>query len=115
MDPINRSCCASSTPAVADAPLGIEQFIRLLEAAAKLRGKGPLATVAMLVVSSLRLHRSDHILLVPRTLNEFGLGRGTVYRSLVQLEQLGLITVRRHKGQGPLVSFAIPAIADGCE
>jgi len=115
MDPNIRSCVASNTPAIADAPLGIERFTSLLKAAAKLPGKGPLATAAMLVDSSLRLHRTDHILLAPKALHEFGLGRGAVYRALVQLEQLGLLTVRRNKGQGPLVSFAIPAIADGRE
>lgn len=109
----NRSRCAGDPPMTADSPLGIKQLIPLLEAAAKLPGKGPLATVAMLVVSSLRWRRLDHLLLTPRTLSEFGLGRGTAYRSLVQLEQLGLVTVRRRKGQGPLVSFAIPAGAEG--
>ena len=49
---INRSCCAGNTPMTADAPLGIKQLIPLLEAAAKLPGKGPLATVAMLVAVS---------------------------------------------------------------
>ncbi len=110
MDLMNRSCVASSTTATEKTVVDIEQFNSLFRAAAALPGKGPLATVAMLLVLSLRLSRSDHLLLTPRTLTEFGIGRGMVYRALVELEAQGLLTVRRRRGQGPLVSLGIPVI-----
>ncbi len=115
MVPINRDCCTSETPVFADVPFSVYQLLWFLKAAASLPGKGPLATAAMLIALSNRLNRVNHLLLIPKTLREFGLSRATAYRSLVKLEQLGLLAVRRNKGQGPLVSFAIPAIADGRE
>ena len=115
MVPINRDCCTCETPVFTEVPLSVDQLLWFLKAAASLPGKGPLATAMMLVALSDRLNRVNHLLLIPKALREFGLSRATAYRSLVQLEQLGLITVRRNKGQGPLVSFAIPAVADGRE
>lgn len=115
MAPNNRRCVSCETPVFSDLPLSIDQLLWVLKAAAALPGKGPLATVTMLVALSDRLNRVNHLLLIPKTLREFGLSRATVYRSLMRLEQLGLVTVRRQKGQGPLVSFVISAVADGRE
>lgn len=115
MDSIFRTCDASDTTADEDGTLAIDQAVPILKKAAALPGKGPLATAAMLIALSNRLNRVTHLLLIPKTLREFGLSRATTYRSLVQMEQLGLVTVRRQKGQGPLVSFVISAVADGRE
>ena len=112
---INRDCGTCETPAFADVPFSVDQLLWFLKAAASLPGKGPLATAAMLIALSNRLNRVTHLLLIPKTLREFGLSRATAYRSLVQMEHFGLVSVRRHKGQGPLVSFATPAVDDGRE
>ena len=87
----------------------MDQVVLILTKAAELPGKGPLAMAAMLIALSNRLNRVNYILLIPRTLREFGLSRTTAYRSLVQLETLGLVRVSRHKGQGPLVSLMPPS------
>lgn len=102
---INQSCFMDDTSSKSKSIMSIEVLVTFLTTATKLPGKGPLATVVMLIVSSLRQRRSAHILLSPRTLNEFGLSRGTVYRSLSGLEELGVLTVHRRKGQSPLVSL----------
>lgn len=91
----------------------MDQVVLILTKVAELPGKGPLATAAMLIALSNRLNRVNHILLIPGTLREFGLSRTTAYRSLVQLEALGLIRVSRHKGQGPLVSLVHRSDAGG--
>lgn len=112
MDTIDRSCDVTEKSGDADETLTLKHAVPLLRRAASLPGKGPLATVAMLIALSIRLNRVEHILLIPRTLLEFSLSRAMVYRSLVQLENLGLVRVRRHRGQGPLVSFVIPGVAE---
>jgi len=115
MDPISHSRCISGTKAGVDGSIAMNQLVRFLKKAAELPGKGPLATAAMLISLSNRLNRVNHILLIPRTLREFGMSRTTAYRSLVQLESVGLVRVRRHKGQGPLVSFAHTSAGEGVQ
>lgn len=107
MDPNIQTCFRSDTSASKESPLAIDQILYFLKAAADSPGKGPLATAAMLIVMSHRLNRSQHILLTPRTLKEFNLSRAIVYRSLLQLEALELVTVRRQKGRGPQITFCI--------
>ncbi len=109
---IFQTCSATGKSVEQDGTLGMDQAVPFLKKAAELPGKGPLATAMMLIALNNRLNRVEHILLIPKTLSEFGLSRTTAYRSLVQLELLGLVTIRRHKGQGPLVSFVKPAIAE---
>lgn len=62
-----------------------------LEQAAQLPGKGPLVTALMILAQSRDLDRRQYILLTPRTLQEYGMNRVTAYRSLISLEQAGLI------------------------
>lgn len=112
---IFQTCSVPGKSAEPDESLGMDQVVPFLKKAAQLPGKGPLATATMLIALSKRLNRVTYILLIPRTLREFGLSRTTAYRSLVQLELVGLVTVRRHKGEGPLVSFVNPVIAQDSE
>lgn len=108
MDSMHRS---SDIPVRTHEPkqaLTIHGIIDLLTQAAELPGKGPLATAAMLIALSQRLRRVSQILLIPKTLQEYRMNRALVYRSLVALEKRGLVSVRRHKGCGPLVSLLTP-------
>ncbi len=109
MDSMHRSCDTSGRTHELKQALTIHGIIDLLARAAELPGKGPLATVTMLIALSQRLRRVSQILLVPRTLQEFRMNRALVYRSLVALEKRGLVSVRRHKGCGPLVSLLNPS------
>jgi hypothetical protein len=59
----------------------------------------------MLLCESERLNRTDHILLPPGTLADNHLNRVTAYRSLANLEAIGLIIVQRQRGRSPMVSI----------
>jgi hypothetical protein len=113
MVPNFQSCAVGETTSSSEKLLGVEEVIPILKKAAELPGKGPLATASMLICLSHCLNRTSHILLVPKSLREFGLSRTTAYRSLVQLASLGIISVSRHKGQGPMVSFIHPTAPGG--
>ena len=115
MDSIDRSCLLGESSDAADEHVTEEQKLILLKSANILPGKGPLSTMIMLLTLSERLCRTDHLLLLPRTLREFSLSRATAYRSLELLEQAGLVTVKRRKGLSPMVTFVLRpnAAADG--
>ncbi len=106
---MHRSCDVPVRTHETKQTLTFRHVVHLLTLAAELPGKGPLATVAMLIALSQRLRRVSQILLIPKTLQEFHLSRAIVYRSLVALETRGLVRVRRHKGCGPLVSLVSPS------
>lgn len=103
----NPTCATGESGEVTGEHLREERSLSLLKAASVLPGKGPLSTMVMLLVLSDRLHRADHLLLLPSTLREFSLSRATAYRSLELLEQSGLVTVKRQKGRSPLVTFTL--------
>lgn len=76
-----------------------------LQRAARLSGKGPIATAVMVLVMSRELDRRTFIMLTIRTRERHGIGAMTMYRALLDLERAGLVTVRRQRGQSPLVSI----------
>lgn len=105
MDSIDRSCLPGETSDAADECVTEEQKVIFLKSASILPGKGPLSTMIMLLTLGERLCRTDHLLLLPRTLREFSLSRTTAYRALELLEQAGLVTVKRQKGLSPMVTL----------
>ena len=113
MDSNNRGCFVDATPSsvvsgTAKTKSANTEFLSWLEQAAQLPGKGPLVTALMILAQSRELDRRQHILLTPRTLQEYGMNRVTAYRSLSLLEQAGLIRVQRRRGISPLVSILTP-------
>lgn len=107
MDSIDRSCLLGESTDAADEHVTEEQKLIFLKSAGILPGKGPLSTMIMLLTLSERFCRTDHLLLLPRTVREFSLTRATLYRSLELLEQAGLVTVKRQKGVSPMVTFVL--------
>lgn len=105
---LNDQSCGVDAPANPKDRGGLhhQESIALLKRAAEFPGKGPLQTALMLVLLSRRLLRTTHILITPQSLKQHSLSRTTAYRSLEQLESIGLITVHRRKGQGPQVSIS---------
>jgi len=102
MDSKYRSCAS-----IAPSSLAMDDVVTLLVKSGGLSGKGPLATAVMLIALSRRLTRTDHLLLLPKTLKEFGLSRSSAYRGLAKMERLGLIEVQRRRGEGPLVTLTV--------
>ena len=82
-----------------------DSHLAWLQRSAKLSGKGPIQTALMVLRTGCEQDRRQHILLTPRTLQEYGMNRVTAYRSLSLLEQAGLIRVQRRRGISPLVSI----------
>lgn len=111
MDSIDRSCLLGESTDAANEHVTEEQKLILLKSTNILPGKGPLSTMIMLLTLSERFCRTDHLLLLPRTLREFSLTRATLYRSLELLEQVGLVTVKRQKGSAPMVTLNLQANA----
>jgi DNA-binding transcriptional ArsR family regulator len=63
------------------------------------------ATPIMVCEQSIQHQRYEHLLLTPEMIARHGMNRITVYRALVDLERAGLVTVRRRRGNSPLVSI----------
>ena len=82
------------------------RLIEWLKLAGEQRGKAPLLTAIMVCEQSIQRQRYEHLLLTPDMIARHGMNRITVYRALVDLERAGLVTVRRRRGNSPLVSIA---------
>jgi len=98
-----RSITGETEPSDAATVEGV--FLPWLEQAACLPGRGPLVTAVAILAQSRNQDRRHHILVLPSRLAAYGLSRATMYRSLVALEDAGLIEVRRNRGSSPLVSI----------
>ncbi len=107
MDSFDLSCLLGEPSDATGDLVPEEQKLGMLKSANLLPGKGPVSTMIMLLTLSDRLHRTDHLLLLPRTLREYSLSRATAYRSLELLEQAGLVTVKRQKGLSPMVTLIL--------
>ena len=108
MDSIHPTFSVDGAPQSEDGEHTVCSHLSIARLAATLPGKGPLSMMIMLLTLSDRLSRTDHLLLLPRTLREFSLSRTTAYRSLELLEQAGLVTVKRQKGgHSPMVTLTL--------
>lgn len=108
MDSIHPTFSVDGAPQSEDGEHTVFSHLSIARLAATLPGKGPLSMMIMLLTLSDRLSRTDHLLLLPRTLREFSLSRTTAYRSLELLEQAGLVTVKRQKGgHSPMVTLTL--------
>jgi hypothetical protein len=88
-----------------------------LSAAAKLRGKAPLA-VALAVWFEAGRRRSKEVRLTTAVLNRFSVNRKAKYTALAAMEKAGLIRVRRQNRRNPMVTIIdlpgeLEAEADG--
>lgn len=110
-----RNCASAGTSAdVGKNFLGRSSWhLRFLRRAIDVPGKTALITAVILVIQSVRLERTRHILLTPKVIDSYGLSRFAVYRGLRALEASGLIQVDRQRGRGPIVSFASTEDFDG--
>jgi hypothetical protein len=78
-----------------------------LSAAAKLRGKAPLA-VALAVWFEAGRRRSNEVRLTTAILDRFAVTRKAKYTALAALEKAGLIRVRRQSRKNPIVTIIDP-------
>jgi hypothetical protein len=75
-----------------------------LSAAAKLRGKAPLA-VALAVWFEAGRRRSNEVRLATAILNRFSVNRKAKYTALAALEKAGLIRVHRQPRKNPIITI----------
>ena len=79
-----------------------------LSAAAKLRGKAPLAVALALWFEAGR-RRSNEVRLTTAILDRFSVNRKAKYTALAALERVGLIRVRRQPRKNPIITIIDPA------
>jgi hypothetical protein len=76
-----------------------------LKRAIAIRGKHAVSVGLAIWFLRGMLKRTTDLSLNPATLNRFGIDRFASYRGIRALENAGLILVRRHRGQSPLISI----------
>jgi hypothetical protein len=78
-----------------------------LSAAAKLRGKAPLA-VALAVWFEAGRRRSNEVRLTTAILNRFSVNRKAKYTALTALEKAGLVRIHRQPRKNPIITIIDP-------
>jgi len=80
-------------------PISLEWLV----IASKLPGKSLQISMALWFLKGVT--KKNTVKLSGKLVRSFGVSRSTLYRGLAEMENAGLITIQRHKGQSPMVTI----------
>jgi len=88
-------------------PVDQTAIIEWLHKTTALPGRAPLAVGIRLATDALRYNRTAFLIITPANVEELNLTRQSAYNGLRRLENAGLLTVNRQRGQVPVANLVL--------